>query len=40
MRGTAVTQTGMALSDYLNGSSLVARLSRIDPLPKFRCLKS
>ena len=29
MRGTAVTQTVMALSDFLNGSFPVARLARI-----------
>ena len=32
MRGTAVIQTVTALSDFLNGSFLVARLARIDPL--------
>jgi hypothetical protein len=31
MRGTAVTQTVMALRDFLNGSFLAARLARIDP---------
>ena len=31
MRGTAVTQTVMALSDFLNGSFLVALLAGPDP---------
>jgi hypothetical protein len=31
MQGIAVTQTVMALSDFLNGSFLVARLARTDP---------